>query len=150
MSLHYSLLLQQEVTFETNFKSLLQKYDISAGSIADIPKGRKIETPDFTISITDTSDMPFGWESELLREEYPYIQSIGFRLDKNSDLVQAGSEILEIALGILKGVSKALFLLNDSVVFYWDGVNLLINNEFGFWDIERRLQIIGDRVYSTF
>lgn len=150
MSLQYSLLLQQKVTFETNLKSLLSKYNISFTSITDIPKGKKLDTPDFTISIIDTSDIPFGWESELLSEEYPYIQSVVIHLDKNTDIEQVGSEILETALGILEVVNSALFLLNDSVVFYWDNMKLLINNQFGFWDIERRIEKIGDKSYSTF
>lgn len=142
MSIQYSLLLQQEITHETHLVSLLRKYDISISSITSIPKGENIETANFTISIIDTSDIPFGWESELLSEEYPYTQSLVFQPNKNSDLEQAGSTILEVVLGILEGVNKALFLFNDVVVFYWDGLRLLINNETGFWDAEKRSQQI--------
>lgn len=149
MSLQYSLLLQQELTFEKNLKPLIHKYDITVSSVVDIPKGKKIDTPEFSLSIVDTSDIPFGWESELLNEEYTYIQSIGFYLDKSSDLDQTGSNILEMVIDILDGVNNALLLLNDSVVFYWDGINLFINNEFGFWDIGSRIQIISNKNYST-
>lgn len=107
-------------------------------------------TSDFLLSVIDTSDLPFGWDCEITQEEYKYDQSISFRLNKSSVTEHIASQILTIVLSITESVSTALFLLNDSTVFYWDKNTLLINNAFGYWDIGDRIKMVSELNYKKF
>jgi hypothetical protein len=148
-----SLKCEDIVLTEEALIKKLNKIGVICNEVIRLKKGIKIDETfskyGFSISLIDTSDDPFGYESKFLSSDFEYNQSLNFRLDNEWDSIEATKNILMVVFEIIDSTdSNLLFLHNDNECLYKiDGI-LRINNEEGFWHREEYRTLIQNQNFQ--
>lgn len=153
MALEYSFMLENKQLSNVDIINELGKLGVilNENMIELLPKGIYISEPygtlGFTVALIDTTDFPFGYESEYLLNEFKAQEELCFRMNKFSDLEQSITNMLKLIFELLdKACNDCIFEFNGDTIYLLRLNNVIyINNNSGFWNNENFKQFLRNR-----
>jgi hypothetical protein len=123
MALQYSILISKECINSIILNNSVKRISKIDPIVVDLPKGFAVyNTTDkigFGYSLIDTKDQLWGYEDELLQEDFRFEQSICFRLSNNLDYNKVIKKLFLVLLDLfLKIHCDFIFLGNDEVMLF--------------------------------
>ncbi|WP_338552746.1 SitI3 family protein [Paenibacillus sp. KS-LC4] len=156
MALQYSLMFEERLLTQSMVTKVLKQLGFVAEQLVPLTNGFRIdefnERIGFSVTIVNTLDMSFGWDSDYLEEEFVYQQHVSFKLYNSYDTEPEACELmLKMVFSLLETVgSDALLTFSDSEIFYRKNNALYVNNDFGFWEHDSVKALIGAMEYQPF
>lgn len=155
MALEYSFMLEKVELSNNDIIIELEKLGVTIdeSKIEKISKGIQItetyDTLGFSLTLMDTSDSYFGYESEYFMNEFKDQQDLSFRINKFFDWEKAIVNMLTLVFkNIDKVYSNCIFEFNgDTVYLVKKNEMIYVNNNTGFWDNENFKEFINHRKF---
>lgn len=143
MALEYRLQVKTEISLFNLVESYLNEKKISF-SREEIDKGVNIylfEVMGFMTSIVLSRNVFFDYmvsENQVIEDEWDYSSDITFRLDKLYDNLLARLNMIDVCCCILKNTTEDARLLFNGDILVLERTNgeVIVNNNFGFWNSE--------------
>ncbi|ANY67796.1 hypothetical protein BBD42_15965 [Paenibacillus sp. BIHB 4019] len=156
MALQYSLMFEERSLTQSMVTKVFKQLGFVTEQLVPLAGGFRVdefnERIGFSMTVIDTLDMSFGWDSDYLEDEFMYQQHVSFKLYNSYDTEPEACELmLQMVFSLLDMAgSDALLTFSDSEIFYRKNNAFYVNNDFGFWEHDSVKALIGTMEYQPF
>ena len=122
MAVEYSILLSKRCVDEAFLTQIIRKIYTGKLDPVFLEKGFKVsnirDEIGFSYSLIEVNEQPWGWEDEFLKNEFRYVQRIGFRCDSFFDAEKRNRNLYTVIFLLISSIDCDMIILQNDVLLF--------------------------------